>query len=47
MLKAENYFDRMATTGSMRAAISAGIIPDKIPITIQIEMASERIPAEI
>jgi hypothetical protein len=37
----------MATTGSNRAAVTAGIMPDKIPMTIQIEMARKRMPAEI
>jgi hypothetical protein len=37
----------MATTGSSRDAVYAGIIPDNIPIKIQIEMASVSIPVEI
>jgi hypothetical protein len=41
------YLLLMATTGSIRAAIDAGIMPANIPIIIQIEMASDRIPGEI
>ncbi len=41
------YLLRIATTGSIRAAIDAGMIPANIPIKIQIEMASERIPGDM
>ena len=37
----------MATTGSKREAIYAGIIPANIPMMIQIEMAKVSIPAEM
>src|SRR5665213_883853 len=40
------YLDLIATTGSMRAAVNAGIIPDKIPMMIQIDMARKRMPPE-
>ena len=32
-----NYFDRIAITGSRRAAIHAGIIPDKTPMMVEID----------
>lgn len=34
------YFDLIATTGSILAAMVAGIMPANIPITMHIEMAS-------
>ena len=37
----------MATTGSRREALNAGIIPARMPIIIQIEMARKRIPPDI
>lgn len=40
------YLDLIATTGSMRAAVKAGMIPDKIPMMIQIDMARNKIPPE-
>ena len=42
-----NYFDRIATTGSNRAAIDAGIIPAKTPMVMQREIASVKMPGEI
>ena len=41
------YLLLIATTGSIRAAIDAGIMPANIPIEIQIEMASAKIPGDI
>ncbi len=41
------YLERIATTGSSRAAIDAGIIPANIPMIILIEIASINIPVEI
>jgi hypothetical protein len=40
-------YDLMATTGSRRDAMYAGMMPDKIPINTQMEIANERMPAEI
>lgn len=37
----------MATTGSKREAVNAGMIPAKIPMMIQIEMARVSMPAEM
>ena len=37
----------MATTGSKREAVYAGIIPARIPMMIQIEMAKVIMPAEM
>jgi hypothetical protein len=37
----------MATTGSRREALNAGIRPARIPIIIQMEMARKRIPPDI
>ena len=42
-----NYYDRIATTGSILAADIAGINPEIIPIKIQIEIAKESIPEEM
>ena len=37
----------MATTGSRREAVNAGINPAKIPMIIQIDMARVSMPAEM
>ncbi len=42
-----NYLERIATTGSRRAAIDAGIMPANIPIIMQIDRASVSIGPEI
>src|ERR1039457_4887657 len=41
------YLDLMATTGSSREALYAGINPAAIPIIMHIDIASVRIPIEI
>ena len=40
------YYDLIATTGSILAAIIAGIMPANIPILTQIEMANVNILPE-
>ena len=42
-----SYLDRIATTGSSRAALKAGRMPARIPIITQSEIARNKMPPEI
>jgi hypothetical protein len=45
--KITGYLLLIATTGSSRAAAEAGIIPARMPMAIQINIARDKMPGDI